>query len=359
MISTLLLLMLMGQKEAAKHPVAALSGYVTDRYSIVYAQKCGEGKPEWVAVYADAQMKILLPNPLTADSSGNWTFFTNVPTRVLIGKPGTGKGVIAVECFDPAHVPPTGVPTIPSFTTEKRISDREIGIHKPERHAKPTARALGEPVWSDNGGFHCDDDIACRTPTQSEIELHQKISDLEKRVKELDSRQRMHNGGPLLCDNCFDGPKYDPSKPTIARKPSYDTTELCGENRHLERWSPGDVGIAVYPIALPPGYQPSSTSAPQGDSHPDKCVEDKPAPKPDVSDGTDGFAKGTQVKTCDECTFDRNIKVDLGELPKSYSCTSPSGARLICGEGCKDCKEVVIPFPDGSALYKTVPDKSK
>lgn len=172
MITTVLLLMM----QVSTLPVGAISGHVPDGHSMIYAQKCGEGKPEWVAVYADAQMKILLPNPLTADSSGNWTFFTNVPTRVLTGKPGTGKGVIAVECFDPAHVPPTGVLTIPSFTTEKRISDREIGIHKPERHAKPTARAIGESVWSDNGGFHCDDDIACRTPTQSEIELHQKIS---------------------------------------------------------------------------------------------------------------------------------------------------------------------------------------
>lgn len=329
MISTLLLLMLMGQKEAAKHPVAALSGHVTDRYSMVYAQKCGEGKPEWVAVYADAQMKILLPNPLTADSSGDWTSFTNVPTKVLIGKPGTGKGVIVVECFDPAHVPPTAVVTNPSFTTEERISD------------------------------------------------------LEKRVKELDSRQAMQDGGHLpLCDNCFDSPDYDPSKPTIARKPSYDTTELCGENRHLERWSLGDVGIAAYPISLPPGYQPSSTLAPQGDSHPDKCVPDKmlncwakggeddpsdevchPMPKHDSESiyrrGISPLPPDIAAKLAKGEYGDPGINQLAPIAPKSYSCTSPSGARLICGEGCKDCKEVVIPFPDGSALYKTVPDKSK
>lgn len=59
------------------------------------------------------------------------------------------------------------------------------------------------------------------------------------------------------------------------------------------------------------------------------------------------------------CGIDNHESWCYTPTSKSYPCISPSGARLICGEGCKDCKEVVIPFPDGSALYKTVPDKSK
>lgn len=41
-----------------------------------------------------------------------------------------------------------------------------------------------------------------------------------------------------------------------------------------------------------------------------------------------------------------------GITTKTYSCISVEGTRLLCGEGCKDCKEIVIPFPDGSVLIK-------
>lgn len=181
-------------------------------------------------------------------------------------------------------------------------------------------------------------------------ELLHRISDLEKRVQELEFRS---DADSLVCDNCISSPSTDPElqhKPNAAGRITYGGAEeftvyrgMCGDQECVELYRSGNPGILQAPsISLITSNCGGDHSIPHPCSAEDlKELKKVPRESPN--------AVSVAPKICGTSGREQCV---AGGIPKTYSCTSPEGVELICGEGCRECKEVVIPFPDGSVLTK-------
>ena len=73
-------------------------------FAEVFVQSCKieKGDRKWVAVYADKELTIPMPNPVATDMAGAYLFYTQSPYVVLVITGIDGKSLVIENCLEAA-----------------------------------------------------------------------------------------------------------------------------------------------------------------------------------------------------------------------------------------------------------------